>query len=404
MEERRGGGNNARDGLHAPNHRLEPPRTGKEGSRTYMNPSHPPPKRARPTNSKHAHLRRTLLVEGLEVLVDDGHRQKDPRARADGAHEIGQDRQGTDAHPPESRRGGNVTVQLLGQGGFPMTEHEHLLVSELLGHVLGRRARNLDPRLREQRASRKHKRDVDEGVEGVQCDVFQGGGRRDVVDHASHRNQLLAVLVLLPTAQQLDEEVPLVPLPQELRNEVQLDGIHPLLTAGPLGTDREVHAEALEVDDDQEDHHGRQEVGDVGKVLPVERLLERPQLVVAGDQQVKQGDDGAFELNPPSGVNGGGTEGLPDDVLADVGGNEERDARAQAVPLLQEFVQADDDDAGHDELQHDQSGIERTWGNPREDGVSLRLRDASWTFSGGNSHPVRRAPRSLTSPYIPETT
>lgn len=259
-----------------------------------------------------------------------------------------------------------------------MTKHEHLLVAELLGHVLGRGARNLDPRLGKQGTRRQHKGDVDEGVEGIQRDVFQRGGRRDVVHHASHGNQLLAVLVLLPTSQELYQDVSLVPLPQELRDEVQvghqrrvkddghvggveeLDGIHPLLTAGPLGTDWKVHAKTLEVNDDQEDHHGCQEVGDVGEVLPVECFLEGPQLVVARDQEVKHGDDGAFELDPSSGVDRGGAEGLPDDVLAYVGGNEERNARTQAVSLLQELVQADDDDAGHDELQHNQPGVQRT--------------------------------------------
>ena len=34
----------------------------------------------------------------------------------------------------------------------------------------------------------------------------------------------------------------------------------------------------LEVDDDEEDDDGSQQVGDVGQVGPVERLLQRPHL------------------------------------------------------------------------------------------------------------------------------
>ena len=44
-------------------------------------------------------------------------------------------------------------------------------------------------------------------------------------------------------------------------------------------------------------------------------------------------------------------EGLPDDVLADVGRDEQADAGPQAVAVLQELVQADDDDAREEQLR-----------------------------------------------------
>ena len=56
-------------------------------------------------------------------------------------------------------------------------------------------------------------------------------------------------------------------------------------------------------------------------------------------------------------VESAGGEGLPDDGLADVGGNEQRDARANAVALLQQLVKDDDDDAGGGELKDDEDGI-----------------------------------------------
>lgn len=43
-----------------------------------------------------------------------------------------------------------------------------------------------------------------------------------------------------------------------------------------------------------------------------------------------------------AGVDSGGAERLPHDGLADVCGNEEGDPRAQAVPLLQKFIQKQD--------------------------------------------------------------
>ena len=69
------------------------------------------------------------------------------------------------------------------------------------------------------------------------------------------------------------------------------------------------------------------------------------QLVAAGEEQVKERDDRALELRAAAGVDGRRAEGLPDDALADVGGDEERDARAQPIPFLQQLVEDDHDDA-----------------------------------------------------------
>ena len=65
--------------------------------------------------------------------------------------------------------------------------------------------------------------------------------------------------------------------------------------------DRQVDAEALEEDDDAEDEdHGAKVHQDVQ--------------VLAGGEQVEQGDDGALEIS----VDGGWGEVPPDDRLADV--------------------------------------------------------------------------------------
>lgn len=52
-----------------------------------------------------------------------------------------------------------------------------------------------------------------------------------------------------------------------------------------------------------------------------------------------------------SGVDSGGAEGLPHDGLADVGGNEQRDPRAEAVTFLEQLVQQQDDHAGNKQLR-----------------------------------------------------
>ena len=74
-------------------------------------------------------------------------------------------------------------------------------------------------------------------------------------------------------------------------------------------------------------------------------LPQGADLVLAGGEQVEQGDEGALELGAAAGVDGGRGEALPDDRLADCL-NEEVDAGS----LLEQLVLEEDDEAGHEQL------------------------------------------------------
>ena len=74
---------------------------------------------------------------------------------------------------------------------------------------------------------------------------------------------------------------------------------------------------------------------------------------------MEQRDHGPLELGPARAGDGVGAEGLPDDVLADVGRDEQRDPGTQAVPFLEQLVEADDDDAGAEQLEDDKAGVDR---------------------------------------------
>ncbi len=132
----------------------------------------------------------------------------------------------------------------------------------------------------------------------------------------------------------------------------QLDRVRAGLAAESSGFDRQVDTEALEVDDNGEDEHGSQQVGQVGQVLAIEGFLERTDLVVAGREQVEQSDDGALEFGTTAGVDGGRAERLPHDRLANVGGNEQGDTRAQTVALLQKLVQEQHNQASNEQLEN----------------------------------------------------
>mmetsp|Transcript_34480 Transcript_34480/g.90737 ORF Transcript_34480/g.90737 Transcript_34480/m.90737 type:complete len:386 (+) Transcript_34480:534-1691(+) len=320
-----------------------------------------------------------LLDEHLKVLIDGCHGEEDARAGADGTHEVSDDGEGADAHAAEGGRGRDVAVELLRERRVAVPLHDHLLVAQLLGDILGRRARDLDPRLGEECARDEDEDQVDDGVDGVADDLGNRVGRREVVHQTAHRHlpRRSRRLLVLPAAEPADEHVVRVALVEELREEVEVGdeggleddghvgGVEELDRVGALHAalravlDRQVDTEALEVDDDQKDEHRRHEVRQVGQVLAVESFLEALPLVGARGDEVEERDERALELRAAARVDRRWREGLPHDRLADVGRDEERDAGAETVALLQELVEDDDDDARDEELQDDEDRVAR---------------------------------------------
>lgn len=77
---------------------------------------------------------------------------------------------------------------------------------------------------------------------------------------------------------------------------------------------------------------------------------------------MEQSGNGSLEFWSTSSVNGGGTEGFPDNGFANVCGDEERDTGAKTVALLQELVKEDDDESGRDELEDEEKADTRSKG------------------------------------------
>ena len=114
---------------------------------------------------------------------------------------------------------------------------------------------------------------------------------------------------------------------------------------------------------------------------------------------MEEGDDGALELGAAPGVDGGGAERLPDDRLADVGRDEERDAAAQTIALLQQLVKQE-----HNQTSHKQLQLQVSVNNPNRQAKSaLTSQECSlrtWMMINRQTP----APISLGSPYIPVST
>lgn len=251
-----------------------------------------------------------------------------------------------------------------------MTGHDKTLVLELLGHVTGSGARDLDPGLGEESAGNQHEGNVDSGVDRVEESLLEVQRGRHVVGDTRGGVQLGRSLTGLPDSEELDKQVVREARVQHLADQEDVgaqsrlehdghvggveeaDGVgsaHATLTGG---LDGDLHTEALEVDHSGEDDESGQQVHDVGQVLAVECLVQGALLIGPSQEQVEQGDDGTLELGATAGVDGGGGEGLPDDRLADVGGNEQRDTAAQAVALLQKLVQQDDHQTSNNQLDN----------------------------------------------------
>lgn len=90
-----------------------------------------------------------------------------------------------------------------------MATHNHVLVAELLGNILGSRTGDLNPGLGEECSGAEDEGEVEDGVEGVAEDLSEGVGRREVVSKTANGDHVVLVgtLHLLPDTEQGNEEV-----------------------------------------------------------------------------------------------------------------------------------------------------------------------------------------------------
>lgn len=253
------------------------------------------------------------------------------------------------------------------------------MVLQLLGNILNGRARDFDPGLGEQSASTHHEDNVENGVDGVREDGEEISGGRNVISETTDGDRVTAHFDILPLAEKSDGEEVFESSVEELREEIevgdqggvehdgdvgsieQLNGEVGGVSLNTLFLDVEVDSETLEVDDDQEDEDGGEQVVQVGETLSVESLLEGGDLVGFRDQKVEESNDGSFVLSTSFSDDGNGGEGSPEDVFADVGSNEKRDTRSTETPSLAEnFIEHHDNDTGEGELDDDQDSVTST--------------------------------------------
>lgn len=285
------------------------------------------------------------------------------------AHEVAGNRESTNAGTTEGSRSGDNALELLVHALVTMTGHDETLVLELLGNIAGAGAGHLNPGLGEDGAGSEHVGNVDNGVQRVDKSILEVERRRHVVDETRNGRELGRSVLSLPDTEKTDKEVLGEARVQHLADQEDVggqgglehdghvggveetDGIRAASTTLSGGLDGDLDAESLEVDDGGEDGEGGEQVHDVGEVLSVESLLESTLLVGPGHEEVEEGDDGTLVLGATTSVDRGRGESLPHDGLADVGGNEERDTAAEAIPLLKKLIEENDNHASNNQLE-----------------------------------------------------
>jgi hypothetical protein len=73
---------------------------------------------------------------------------------------------------------------------------------------------------------------------------------------------------------------------------------------------------------------------------------------------VEESNNCSFEFSSLFSPDGDGRETSPEDVFADVCGNEERDSTSKTVTLLKELVKKNSYDTSSNELKKDEDGVE----------------------------------------------
>ena len=253
-----------------------------------------------------------------------------------------------------------------------MASHNKSLILKLFRDISWAGTRNFNPCLGEDGTCNQHVDDVDSGVDGVEESIGEVQWGRHVVCKTGDSEELCGSFLGLPDTEELDKEVVAEAGVEHLADQEDVGGESGLQhdghvggveeanwvrTAGTTlagGLDWDLDAEALEVDDTSEDNKGSQKIHDVGEVLSIESLLESTLLVWPCQEQVEERNNRTFEFWATTGVNGRRGESLPDDGLADIGGNEERDTASKTISLLEELIKEDNNQASNNQLKDEE--------------------------------------------------
>jgi len=180
-------------------------------------------------------------------------------------------------------------------------------------------------------------------VDWVTLDVVQALWWADVVSESTDWCLMSSHVVVLPFSKESDDEVASELSSKNLGKEVdvgdesgleddwnigsieQLDWVWLSETSHLSAAQAEFNSEALEVNDNKDDNDSGDEVHKVWRVLSVEGLLDTVQSAWLGQGEVEKSNNSTLEFSSLISSDGDWGEAFPEDHLADVGSDEERD-------------------------------------------------------------------------------
>lgn len=299
--------------------------------------------------------------------------EKDTGSTSKSSHEITGHGQGANTGTTKSGSGRNNSLEFLVHALFTVSSHNQSLILELLGNIPWSGAGDLNPGLREEGTGDQHEDEVADGVDGIQESFLKVEWWGHIIGDTGRSVELSrATLARLPNTKKLNKNVVGKAGVQHLADQEDVgaegglehdwhvggveetNGVGSTNTTLAGGLDGNFNTETLEVDNSGENDKSGNEVHDVGEVLAVECLVQSALLIGPGEQEVEESNDSAFELRSTAGVDSSGREGLPDDRLADVSSDEERDTASKTITLLQELIQENDDESGNNKLDDEQ--------------------------------------------------
>lgn len=315
-----------------------------------------------------------LLGEELEVLVNGGDGKEDTGTRTNSTEEVSTDGKCTNAHTTEGSCDGNGAVKK--HAGVVLSLNQVTTLSlELSLNISDGSTRDLDPSLGEEGTGEQDESDVEDSVDRISQHGPERLRRRNVVSKTTDRDRVAAATVL-PYTKNANKKVGGEALVDKLREEVEVGDESSLKDDGNVGSveqldgvrcnettlilDLELDTETLEVNNDQEHHNSCDEVSQVREVRAVESLEKSRELVGTNVKKVEESDDCALEFRAVRTSDSNWREGLPNDSLANVRSNEDRDSRADTPTDLKELIKQQNDDAGNEQLEDDQDSITST--------------------------------------------
>ena len=158
----------------------------------------------------------------LEVLVNDGDCQQDTSTRANSPHEVCKDGKCTDAASTESCCSWNIPVQVLDHRVFSLTINHQFLVHQLPSNISWAWSWDVDPNSREESARGQHENGINHSVNWVFLNVIEALRRADVVSQTTNWCLVTSHIIVLPLAEEANNEVSTELSGQDLSEEVDI--------------------------------------------------------------------------------------------------------------------------------------------------------------------------------------